>query len=365
MRRLAVKPQQLVLGDRRARRARHDRLRHPPAPDRLGGDVADRPRGLRRHPRPDLLALLRDRRPSCCSSCAWLVALARPQLRAGPARRPPHHQGERAPTARATSATACGCARCCATRRPASCTPSSTSGSSCCSRPRSSSRSTTSCPRSSKFLHGDVYQAYSATADIFGVVFVVGIVWAIGSPLRAAALPHPHQDQARGRGHPRHVPRDRPHRLPHRGAPASRTRARRRSSAWSLVGYPLGQLFEDRLGVRDVRRLAHDDVGRALRRVHRVPRDPADHEAAPHGHVADEHVPARQGPAEGRDEAAAEPDGDRARDVRRRRRSRTSPGSSSSTPTRARSAAGARRCAPRTPPASRSTPARSCSRSAR
>ena len=58
-------------------------------------------------------------------------------------------------------------------------------------------------------------------------------------------------------------------------------------------------------------------------------------------------------------------DGDRARELRRRRRSRTSPGSSCSTPTPAPCAAAARACARPTPPASRSTPARSCSRSAR
>jgi len=34
-------------------------------------------------------------------------------------------------------------------------------------------------PEALKFLHGDVYKAYAATADFFGVVFVVGIVWAI------------------------------------------------------------------------------------------------------------------------------------------------------------------------------------------
>ena len=34
-------------------------------------------------------------------------------------------------------------------------------------------------PDNLKFLHGGIYQGYSATADIFGVVFVVGIVWAI------------------------------------------------------------------------------------------------------------------------------------------------------------------------------------------
>ena len=34
-------------------------------------------------------------------------------------------------------------------------------------------------PESLKFLHGRVYQGYAATADVFGVVFVVGIGWAI------------------------------------------------------------------------------------------------------------------------------------------------------------------------------------------
>jgi Fe-S oxidoreductase/nitrate reductase gamma subunit len=34
-------------------------------------------------------------------------------------------------------------------------------------------------PESLKFLHGKTYMAYSAVADIFGVVFVVGIAWAI------------------------------------------------------------------------------------------------------------------------------------------------------------------------------------------
>ena len=34
-------------------------------------------------------------------------------------------------------------------------------------------------PESMKFLHGRVYQAYAATADVFGVIFVVGILWAI------------------------------------------------------------------------------------------------------------------------------------------------------------------------------------------
>jgi hypothetical protein len=51
--------------------------------------------------------------------------------------------------------------------------------------------------------------------------------------------------------------------------------------------------------------------------VHRVPGDPADHDAAAHVHVAAQHVPARPDRPEGRDEADAEPDGDRARELRR------------------------------------------------
>jgi nitrate reductase gamma subunit len=35
-------------------------------------------------------------------------------------------------------------------------------------------------PDSAKFLHGHVYEGYAATADVFGVVFVVGILWALG-----------------------------------------------------------------------------------------------------------------------------------------------------------------------------------------
>ncbi len=34
-------------------------------------------------------------------------------------------------------------------------------------------------PESLKFLHGDVYRAYSAVGDIAGIVFVIGVTWAI------------------------------------------------------------------------------------------------------------------------------------------------------------------------------------------
>ena len=49
------------------------------------------------------------------------------------------------------------------------------------------------------------------------------------APLRAAPVPHPHQDQARRRGDPRHVPAHRAHRVLHRGQSASRSSAGPRS----------------------------------------------------------------------------------------------------------------------------------------
>ena len=73
-------------------------------------------------------------------------------------------------------------------------------------------------PDNLKFLHGGVYQGYAFAADLGGVVFTVGIAVGDRPALPRAAVPDPHQDQARGRGDPPHVPRDRAHRLPHRGA---------------------------------------------------------------------------------------------------------------------------------------------------
>ena len=86
--------------------------------------------------------------PVVLLTSAWLVALRVRNYERGQPDDRRTTKANVAPTARRRSAPACGCARCCATRRPASCTPSSTSGSSSCSRPRSSSRSTTSSPRS-------------------------------------------------------------------------------------------------------------------------------------------------------------------------------------------------------------------------
>jgi len=56
-----------------------------------------------------------------------------------------------------------------------------------------------------QFLHGGTYKAYSAGADFAGVVFLAGILWAAGAPVRAAPVPDPHQDQAGRRHDPRHL----------------------------------------------------------------------------------------------------------------------------------------------------------------
>ena len=65
------------------------------------------------------------------------------------------------------------------------------------------------------------------------------------------------------------------------------------------------------------RHVAPVDVDHPRHHLHRVPGTPADHDAAPHLHLAAEHVPGGQGPPEGRDAADAEPGGDRARELRR------------------------------------------------
>ena len=84
-------------------------------------------------------------------------------------------------------------------------------------------------PESLKFLHGRTYQAYAATADVFGVVFVLGIVWAIGRryiqrPYRIRIKTKPEDAVILG-----DVPDHRPDRLLHRGVPHRRGRSARSS----------------------------------------------------------------------------------------------------------------------------------------
>ena len=151
-------------------------------------------------------------------------------------------------------------------------------------------------------------------ADI--VVFLVGIVWAIvrryiQRPYRIRIKTKPEDAMILGT-----FAAARDHRLLHRGRAASR------SSAGPTSRSGRSSATRSRRSSTAGRPRRCSDAHRWLWGVHvvvvpRVPRDPADHEAAPHVHVAHEHVPEGQGPPEGRDEADAEPHGDRARDVRR------------------------------------------------
>ncbi len=98
-------------------------------------------------------------------------------------------------------------------------------------------------PEELKFLHGRVYQAYSATSDIFGVVFVVGILWAIARryvqrPYRIRIKTKPEDALVLGT-------------FLVIGVTGFLTEGLRIALAgtpsferWSLVGYPLAQLFD-------------------------------------------------------------------------------------------------------------------------
>ena len=224
-----------------------------------------------------------------------------------------------APPAATTSAPACGCRRCCATPPPALMHSFIYFGFLVAvHRDGRSSSSTTSCPDSLKFLHGQTYEALlvrrrprrrrvprSASAGrssaatsqrpyririktkpedavILGTFLIIGVTGFFIEGARIAL--------------------DRPARRSRSGR-SSATRSSSLVDTWSP---------------QHAQRHAPVAVGHARRRVPRVPRDPADHEAAPHVHVADEHVPEGPRPAQGRDEAHAEPDGDRARELRRR-----------------------------------------------
>ena len=108
----------------------------------------------------------------CCSPSA-----PRTGSGAAPTTGPPPRRTSAAPAR--TSGPAPTCRPCCATRPPASCTRSSTSASWCCWPSPRCSRSTTSCPTSLKFLHGDVYEGYSLVATRPGSRSSIGVVWAI------------------------------------------------------------------------------------------------------------------------------------------------------------------------------------------
>ena len=94
-------------------------------------------------------------------------------------------------------------------------------------------------PESAKFLHGGVYQGYRAVGDAAGLVFLDRHRVGDRPPLRAAAVSHPHQDQARARGDPRDVLRARRHRVRHRDGAH---RARRTTGVREVVVHRLSAL---------------------------------------------------------------------------------------------------------------------------
>ena len=182
--------------------------------------------------------------------CAWLVSLRVRNYERGQARRPPHHEAQPAPAhARLPRRRVDADAPARPGRRPDA-LASSTSGSSGCSSRRSCSSSNHQLPDNLKFLHGGVYQGYAFAADLGGRRLHRRHRVGDRPPLHRAPVPHPDQDQARGRGDPRHVPRDRGHRLLHRGAAH---RARRPSRLREVVVRRLPDLVAVRLVVGERR----------------------------------------------------------------------------------------------------------------
>ena len=175
-----------------------------------------RPRAVRRRARRHVLGVLRHRRGD-----AVRVRVAREpagaQLRAGRTRRPPHHQGQRPPPharlpRRRVDADPAARPR----RRPHALLhllrlPLAL-------RRHRGPRARPPAPRQPQVpprrrLRGLRVHRRPRRRGVHRR-HPVGV----GPPLPRAALPHPDQDQARGRGHPAHLPRHRAHRVPHRGA---------------------------------------------------------------------------------------------------------------------------------------------------
>ncbi len=111
------------------------------------------------------------------------------------------------------------------------------------------------------------------------------------APLHPAALPHPHQNQTRRRGDPRHIPHHRRDRLLHRSR-AHRARGPARVREMVVRRLPAFRSDQDMVPAH-AQQHTSVAVGHPRRRVLGVPRDPSRHEAAPHVHVTHEHVSAR------------------------------------------------------------------------
>ena len=122
-------------------------------------------------------------------------------------------------------------------------------------------------PEELKFLHGRTYQALRVRRRRSpALVFLVGVVWAIVRRYVQRPVPHPHQDQARARRHPRHVLRHRRHRLPRRGVPHRRQSASRASRSGASSATRCRQLVDGLVARRRCRHVAPVDVDRPRRR---------------------------------------------------------------------------------------------------
>ena len=218
-------------------------------------------------------------------------------------------------------------------------------------------------PEDLKFLHGDVYRGYAAFGDLMGLIFLGGIVWAIGRryiqrPYRIRIKSKPEHAVILGTFFVIGVSGY--------GAEMFRIALEDRPSyeQWSFIGYPLSGLVDGWsvsaletwhqwwwiahvvsfivfLAILPITMLRH--MFTSPINMYLKDKDRPKGAMRPMPNLMETEL-----------EIASVP-----------RSSRTSRGSNCSTSTPARCAAAARRCAPRMPPASRSTRVRSCSRPAR
>ena len=288
-------PSALCSGDRSRSVARSVLVGHRAADHRVGrrlavarevfGNIPDAARTGRSTPPP---------RPMLFVVRVADVA-AGPELRAGQARRPPHHHGERPPPHARLPRRRVDADAAARPGRRASCTRCIYFGFLVLFVATVVLEIDHQLPESLKFLHGArVPGVRRSTADVFGV----SSSSASSGRSRAATSQRPYRIRIKTK------PEDAvilgtflvigAHRLPHRGASASRSTAGPTFEKWSFVGYPLVDAVRLAGRTATLARRAPLAVGHPLRRVRRVPRDPAHHEAAAHDHVADEHVPEGQ-----------------------------------------------------------------------
>ncbi len=178
--------------------------------------VERRPRAVRRRARRDVLGVLRHRRGDALRVCVAREP-AGAQLRAGRARRPPHHQGQRPPSHARLPRRRVDADAAARPRRRADALLHLLRVPLAVRRHRGA-RARPPAPRQPQVpprrrLRGLRVRRRPRRRRVHRR-------HPLGDrpPLPRTALPHPHQDQARGRGDPAHVPRDRAHRVPHRGA---------------------------------------------------------------------------------------------------------------------------------------------------